>query len=120
MTEHLDGLLIDKEKKKDWDSEEIEASAIPRIKDRGDRLTSSLLDDRNGPGSPENGLKKNDKKINNDDNREEDEGGYAGISLDLGEPSPEVMEYARVVLGETDEVKCQTLQDLREMIYGNY
>lgn len=40
------------------------------------------------------------------------------ISLDFSIP-PEVMEYARRVLGETDEVKCQTLQELRDMIYGN-
>lgn len=38
------------------------------------------------------------------------------ISLDFSIP-PEVMEYARRVLGETDEVKCQTLQELRDMIY---
>lgn len=39
------------------------------------------------------------------------------ISLDFSVPQ-EVMEYARRVLGETDEVKCQTLQELRDMIYG--
>ncbi|KAL6433096.1 hypothetical protein ACFW04_006396 [Cataglyphis niger] len=38
------------------------------------------------------------------------------ISLDFSVP-PEVMEYARRELGETDEVKCQTLQELRDMIY---
>ncbi|XP_072758675.1 alpha-tocopherol transfer protein [Anoplolepis gracilipes] len=38
------------------------------------------------------------------------------ISLDFSIP-PEVQEYARRVLGETDEVKCQTLQELRDMIY---
>ena len=42
------------------------------------------------------------------------------VSLDLGEPSPEVIEYARRELGETDDVKCRTLQELRDMIYGNY
>lgn len=41
------------------------------------------------------------------------------ISLDLCEPPPEVIEYARRELGETDEVKCQSLQELRDMIYGN-
>lgn len=40
------------------------------------------------------------------------------ITLDLEYVPPEVMEYARRVLGETDEVKCQTLQELRDMIYG--
>lgn len=39
------------------------------------------------------------------------------VCLDLGEPSPEVMEYARRELGETDDVKCRTLQELRDMIY---
>ncbi|KAH0554346.1 hypothetical protein KQX54_009769 [Cotesia glomerata] len=42
------------------------------------------------------------------------------LDLDLEEISPEVMEYAKRELGETDEVKCQTLQELRDMIYGNY
>lgn len=39
------------------------------------------------------------------------------VCLNLGEPSPEVMEYARRELGETEEVKCQTLQELRDMVY---
>lgn len=42
------------------------------------------------------------------------------VCLNLGEPSPEVMEYARRELGETEEVKCQTLQELRDMVYGNW
>lgn len=41
----------------------------------------------------------------------------AQVTLDLGEPSPELVEYARRELGETEEVKCLTLQELREMIY---
>lgn len=53
-------------------------------------------------------LKKEDQKM-------EDE----QISLDLSEPPPDVMEYARRELGETDEIKCQMLQELRDMIYGN-
>ncbi|XP_012289201.1 alpha-tocopherol transfer protein isoform X2 [Orussus abietinus] len=39
------------------------------------------------------------------------------VNLDLNEPSPEVMEFSRRELGETDEVKCQTLQELRDTIY---
>ncbi|XP_015592324.1 alpha-tocopherol transfer protein [Cephus cinctus] len=39
------------------------------------------------------------------------------LTLDLEEPSAEVMEYARQELGETEEVKCLTLQELRDMIY---
>lgn len=42
------------------------------------------------------------------------------ISLDLGEPPLEILEYARRELGETDEVKCQMLQELRDMIYGKF
>lgn len=45
-----------------------------------------------------------------DDERDE-------LALDLGEPSEEVMEYARRELGETEDIKYQTLNDLREMIY---
>jgi len=41
------------------------------------------------------------------------------VTLDISEPPPEVMEYARRELGETEEVKCQTLQEFRDMIYGN-
>jgi len=41
------------------------------------------------------------------------------ISLDMNEPPPEVMEYARREVGETDEIKCQMLQELRDLIYGN-
>lgn len=41
------------------------------------------------------------------------------ISLDLSEPPPEVMEYARREVGETEEVKCQMLQEFRDLIYGN-
>ncbi|KAG7207505.1 hypothetical protein KM043_009137 [Ampulex compressa] len=40
------------------------------------------------------------------------------IALDLEEPPPkEVMEYARREVGETDEVKCQAIHELRELIY---
>lgn len=40
------------------------------------------------------------------------------LSLDLDTVPEEVQEYARRELGETDEVKCQTIHELREMIYG--
>ncbi|XP_014212839.1 alpha-tocopherol transfer protein-like [Copidosoma floridanum] len=39
------------------------------------------------------------------------------LSLDLDHVPDEVLEYARTQLGETDEVKCQTVHELREMIY---
>ncbi|XP_012267007.2 alpha-tocopherol transfer protein [Athalia rosae] len=39
------------------------------------------------------------------------------VDLDLGEPSEEVMEYARRELGETEEAKCQSIQELRDLIY---
>ena len=41
------------------------------------------------------------------------------LSLDLTEIPPEVMDYARKQVGETDEVKCQMLQEFRDLIYGN-
>lgn len=41
------------------------------------------------------------------------------LKLDFDEPVDEVLEYAIRELGESDEVKCQSLQELREMIYGN-
>jgi hypothetical protein len=41
------------------------------------------------------------------------------LRLNLDEPPPEILEYARRELGETDEVKCQMLQEFRDMIYGN-
>lgn len=41
------------------------------------------------------------------------------VNLDLKDPPPEVMEYARRELGETDEIKCQSLQEFRDIIYGN-
>lgn len=53
------------------------------------------------------------------ENQEEQLENDEQIGLDLNEPPPEVMEYARRELGETDEVKCQTLQEFRDMIYGN-
>lgn len=53
-------------------------------------------------------------ELKNDPNLFEDE----QIQLDMCEPPPEVMEYARRELGETEEVKCQMLQEFRDMIYG--
>jgi hypothetical protein len=41
------------------------------------------------------------------------------LTLDLDVIPPEVLEYARRELGETDEVKCRTIHELKEMIYGN-
>ncbi|XP_008210093.1 alpha-tocopherol transfer protein isoform X2 [Nasonia vitripennis] len=39
------------------------------------------------------------------------------LALDLDFIPDEALEYARRELGETDEVKCQTIHELREMIY---
>lgn len=69
-----------------------------------DREQRGCLEDLNGMPEPE------DEQVQPDDEE---------VNLDLGEPSPEVAEYARRELGETEEVKCQTLQELRDMIYGN-
>ena len=42
------------------------------------------------------------------------------LALDLDFIPDEVAEYARRELGETEEVKCQTVHELREMIYGEF
>lgn len=63
---------------------------------------------RGGDGMPE------DDRRGEDDPLDDEE-----VCLDLGEPSQEVIDYARRELGETDDVKCRTLQELRDMIYGN-
>ncbi|XP_076634456.1 alpha-tocopherol transfer protein isoform X1 [Colletes latitarsis] len=68
-----------------------------------DKVDGERREDLNG--MPE--LK--DDEVQTDDEEE--------VSLNVGEPSPEVMEYARRELGETEEVKCQTIQELRDMIY---
>ncbi|KAJ8684228.1 hypothetical protein QAD02_020020 [Eretmocerus hayati] len=39
------------------------------------------------------------------------------LTLDFDTIPDEVAEYARRELGETDDVKCQTIHELREMIY---
>lgn len=38
--------------------------------------------------------------------------------LDLETIPPEVAEYARTELGETDELKTRTISELQDMIYG--
>lgn len=40
------------------------------------------------------------------------------VDLDLGEPPPELQEYARKHCGEDPETKLQAIYELREMIYG--
>lgn len=42
------------------------------------------------------------------------------FQLDLGEPSQELLEWAKENLGETEEEKSMKLYELREMIYGKY
>lgn len=56
-----------------------------------------------------------------DDDDEDVEGKLADdeqLTLDLDHVPDEVLEYARRELGETEEVKCLTIHELREMIYG--
>ncbi|XP_034175121.1 alpha-tocopherol transfer protein isoform X1 [Osmia lignaria lignaria] len=48
---------------------------------------------------------------------DQDQANDEEVCLDLSEPSAEVMDYARRELGETEEVRCRTLQELRDMIY---
>lgn len=38
--------------------------------------------------------------------------------LDLETIPPEVAEYARTEIGETDELKTRTISELQDMIYG--
>ncbi|XP_046620963.1 alpha-tocopherol transfer protein-like isoform X2 [Neodiprion virginianus] len=61
-------------------------------------------------GPSRNGRRMPEPKIENEPDDEE-------VALDLSEPPEEVMEYARTQLGETDEVKCLTIDELRDMIY---
>lgn len=78
----------------------------------GEDLLEGKLDAPNHRRQDLNGM----PEVNGDEAEASDE----EVTLDLGEPSPEVMDYARRELGETDEVKCQTIQELRDMIYGNW
>ncbi|XP_043288210.1 clavesin-2-like isoform X2 [Venturia canescens] len=117
VTSDFESLLIDSNKIKKWDENVVE-NPIPRVKDRGDRLSSIFLEtnDSDEDGILENIEKNYDETVKEDSqvNYDEDE----ELDLDLDEPSSlEVIEYARHELGETDEIKCQTLQELRDMIY---
>lgn len=38
--------------------------------------------------------------------------------LDLGEPPPELLEFARLHCGEDPDMRLQAIADLRDMIYG--
>jgi hypothetical protein len=40
--------------------------------------------------------------------------------LDLGEPSDELKEFARRNLGESPDTRPSLVQELRDMIYGQY
>lgn len=40
------------------------------------------------------------------------------VDLDLGEPPPELQEYARVQCGEDPNTRLQSICDLKDMIYG--
>lgn len=99
----------------------ISNSVTPNIKDDFEsnvEIDDALVKIRNGNGrcNEVEGRKRleEDLDLKSRESLDDEE-----LTLDLEEPSPEVMEYARKELGETEEVKCQTLQELREMIYGN-
>ncbi|KOC62670.1 Alpha-tocopherol transfer protein-like [Habropoda laboriosa] len=68
----------------------------------GEADARKRLEDANG--MPE--LKDEEVQVNDEE-----------VCLDLGEPSPEVMEYARRELGETEDAKCRTLHEFRDMIF---
>lgn len=40
------------------------------------------------------------------------------VALHLGEPGEELKDYARKILGETEETKTRSLQELKDIIYG--
>lgn len=40
--------------------------------------------------------------------------------LDLGPPTPDVLEYARKEVNENPETRCQKISELRDMIYGKW
>jgi hypothetical protein len=44
----------------------------------------------------------------------------AAPELDLGEPSSKVMEFARMYLGESPDTRSSVVEELRDMIYGQY
>lgn len=50
----------------------------------------------------------------------DDEVGDVEADLDLVGIPPEVAEYAREKLGETPDTRVRTLQELRDMIYGEF
>lgn len=40
------------------------------------------------------------------------------VDLDLGEPPPELMKFAREYVGEDPDTRAKCIQDLRDLIYG--
>lgn len=61
-------------------------------------------------------------KMPNYSDNEEEVGDLEDVvaDLDLVSIPPEVEEYARSELGETEEVKTRTISELQDMIYGNF
>lgn len=42
------------------------------------------------------------------------------VELQLGEPPPEILEYARQHCGEDPSTRLQAIYELRDLIYGMY
>lgn len=40
------------------------------------------------------------------------------VELELGEPPPEILQYARENCGEDPDTKLQAVSELRDQIYG--
>lgn len=40
------------------------------------------------------------------------------VEVELGEPPPDVLEYARAHCGEDPNTRLQAIYELRDMIYG--
>lgn len=99
----------------------VESSTIP-VKDHQDDVTEDSKDWIQDKRKIDVKKKKNLELCKSADNMPElkDEPELLEdeqISLDLIEIPPEVMEYARREVGETDEIKCQMLQEFRDLIY---
>lgn len=80
----------------------------------------SIKTEHKDNNSTDRGLKTGEQSVPESSEDDEDVDDDEEVNLDVGEPPEEVMEYAERVLGETDEVKCVTIQELRDMIYGRY
>lgn len=118
-------------KKKKKESHRLCSSYLREISAAFDSATLKIFQDKDEPGlsSADSGCCEDNRSSPSlsDDMPEPKEDDVSGVvanapdeelTLDLDHVPEEVQEYARRELGETEEVKCQTIHELREMIYG--